>query len=385
MAMKYMLSFIGLIISVSMAAQDVTIKSGTTLSITTGTTFTVGNALTNDGTLVNNGSILIGGQWVNNGTYTPGTGAITFNSTAPVQVINHNAQAFNTLTISGGGVKQFLADIVISDELILTDGILESSNNAKINFGATASFSGGSDVAHIKGTVQRSGQGTLIFPIGNGTTYLPVELMNAGTGTNAIVTLHEISNEVLTGDNSLASPSDQRYWELNLQGGSLAQSQIRLPASGENFASLDNVVVASSATALGPYASLGSSDFTGTPASGSVLSELAPTVAYYTLAARNTDKTITVYNGVSMSENGKNDFLRIVNIEQYPNNTVSIFNRWGDRVFQKEEYNNSSPDKRFGGISDDGNVLPSGTYFYSINLGDGSAAITGYLQLKSKE
>lgn len=364
------------------AAQDVTITPGTIVTISSGTPLTIGNALTNDGTLVNNGSILIGGQWVNNGTYTPGSGAITFNSTAPVQVINHNAQAFNTLTISGGGVKQFLADITINDELILTDGILESSNNAKINFGATAAFSGGSDASHIKGTVQRTGQGDLIFPVGNGTNYLPVELINAGAGTNASFTLHEITNEVLTRDNSIASISDQRYWELTLQGGSLSQSKTKLPANGEGFSNLDGVVVAGSAAALGPYASLGNSGFTGTPASGSVLSEDAPTVAFYALAAVNTDNTINVYNAVSVFEDGKNDFLRILNIEQYPNSAVSIFNRWGDRVFQMKAYENAVPDKRFNGLSDAGNVLPSGTYFYSINLGDGSETKTGYLHLK---
>lgn len=377
--------FIGLILIsafIDATAQNVTINTGTTLSITSGTSFTIGNALTNNGTLVNNGSILIGGQWINNGTYTPGTGAITFNSTAPVQVINHNAQAFNTLTISGGGVKQFLADIIINDELILTDGVLESSNNAKISFGTSATLSGGSDASHIKGTVQRLGQGDLLFPIGNGTIYLPVELINAGSGTNAAFTLREISNEVLTRDNLLASISDQRYWELSLQGGNLSQSRIKLPSNTEAFSSLDGVVVAGSAAALGPYTSLGSSDFTGTPTSGSVLSEGAPTVAFYALAAVNSDNSITVFNAVSVFEDGKNDYLQILNIEQHPDNEVRIFNRWGDSVFQMKGYNNSDQDKRFNGLSDAGNVLPSGTYFYSIKLGDGSEATTGYLHLK---
>ncbi|HMR56686.1 MAG TPA: gliding motility-associated C-terminal domain-containing protein, partial [Cyclobacteriaceae bacterium] len=219
-------------------------------------------------------------------------------------------------------------------------------------------------------------------PIGNGTTYLPVTVVAAGAGTNASLTLHEISNEVLTGNNSVATLSDQRYWELSLQGGNLSQSKIQLPASNENFSGLDNIVVAGSTTALGPYSSLGSSDFAGTPVSGSVLSELAPTVSFYALAAANNDNTITVFNAVSILEDGKNDYLQILNIEQYPNSAVSIFNRWGDRIFQMKGYSNSNRDKRFNGLSDAGNVLPSGTYFYSINLGDGSETTTGYLHLK---
>ncbi|GIL24209.1 MAG: hypothetical protein BroJett042_27220 [Bacteroidota bacterium] len=363
-------------------AQDVLITPGTTVTISAGTPLAITNALTNNGVLVNNGSILIGGQWVNNGTYTPGTGAITFNSTAPVQVINHNAQAFNSLTISGGGVKQFLADITINDELVLTDGILESSNNAKINFGSTATFSGGSDASHIKGIVQRTGQGDLIFPIGNGNVYLPVQLNDVGADITAAVTLHEISGEVLTGDNTLASLSNQRYWSLNLLSGNLSQGKIVLPAASENFTDLTQVVVAGSSTALGPYTTLGSSNFTGTPSAGTVFSELAPTTAFYALAAANTENTINVYNAVSVLEDGKNDFLRILNIEQYSNSAVSIFNRWGDRVFQMKGYNNNDRNKRFNGLSDAGVALPSGTYFYSINLGDGSETKTGYLHLK---
>jgi len=180
----------------------------------------------------------------------------------------------------------------------------------------------------------------------------------------------------------VATLSDQRYWELSLQGGNLSQSKIQLPASNENFSGLDNIVVAGSTIALGPYSSLGSSDFAGTPVSGSVLSELAPTVSFYALAAANNDNTITVFNAVSILEDGKNDYLQILNIEQYPNSAVSIFNRWGDRIFQMKGYSNSNRDKRFNGLSDAGNVLPSGTYFYSINLGDGSETTTGYLHLK---
>ncbi|MBX2899837.1 MAG: gliding motility-associated C-terminal domain-containing protein [Cyclobacteriaceae bacterium] len=369
-------------ISIRAFAQDVLIKPSTTVTITAGTTFAIGNALTNDGTLVNNGSILIGGQWVNNGTYTPGTGAITFNSTAPVQVINHNAQAFNRLTISGGGTKQFLADIVINQELILTNGILESANNAKINFANVATLSGGSDASHIKGSVQRSGQGDLLFPIGNGLVYLPVELLSTPAVTTATLTLHELSNQTLTGNSSLATLSDKRYWELAVQSGSLTQSRIKLPARNESFSSLDNVVVAGSAVATGPYASLESSDFTGSPVSGSVISGVAPTSVFYTLAAASTDASIKVYNAVSVFEDGKNDFLQIENIDRFPNNTVSIFNRWGDRVFQVKGYNNNDRTKRFAGLSTAGNILPSGTYFYTVNPGDGSEAITGYLHLK---
>jgi len=65
----------------------------------------------------------------------------------------------------------------------------------------------------------------------------------------------------------------------------------------------------------------------------------------------------------------------------YPDNQVTIYNRWGDRVFDMPNYDNDQ--KSFKGESNlTGNKLPSGTYFYSIDLKDNKKPTTGYLVLK---
>ena len=90
---------------------------------------------------------------------------------------------------------------------------------------------------------------------------------------------------------------------------------------------------------------------------------------------------IVVYNAVSPNGNGKHDFLEIVNITAFPNNQVNIFNRWGDMVYEVKGYDNGN--KAFKGVSNLGgkNELPEGTYYYSINLNDGSFTISGFLVL----
>ena len=116
-------------------------NNGSTIALE-GAQLTVGEGLVNNGTIINNGDILISGAWINNGTYNPGVGQITFNSSA-LQTVNHNDQSFKRLTISGGGEKRFLADITIEDELVLQDGNLISENGAKIVFVPDAILSGG--------------------------------------------------------------------------------------------------------------------------------------------------------------------------------------------------------------------------------------------------
>jgi len=88
---------------------------------------------------------------------------------------------------------------------------------------------------------------------------------------------------------------------------------------------------------------------------------------------------IVVYNAVSPNGDGKHDFLEIANIAAFPNNQVKIFNRWGDNVFEIAGYDNQS--RIFVGLSDSGNELPEGTYYYSINLNDGSNTLSGFLVL----
>lgn len=90
---------------------------------------------------------------------------------------------------------------------------------------------------------------------------------------------------------------------------------------------------------------------------------------------------IIVYNAIAPNSTGDNKYMRIMNLPD-TRNKVSIFNRWGDKVFEVTNYDNESSPSRFEGISTGGKELPSGTYFYKIEFGDGRKELTGYLALK---
>jgi gliding motility-associated-like protein len=93
--------------------------------------------------------------------------------------------------------------------------------------------------------------------------------------------------------------------------------------------------------------------------------------------------SISVYNAVSPNGDGKNDilYLEFIDvIEETRDNKVIIFNRWGSAVFEVEDYNNTT--NVFSGRNNNGNELPSGTYFYRIEYGGSRKADTGYLSLK---
>ncbi len=85
-----------------------------------------------------------------------------------------------------------------------------------------------------------------------------------------------------------------------------------------------------------------------------------------------------IYNGFTPNGDGVNEFFYIDHIERFTNNKVFIYNRWGNIVFETTNYNNltNAWDGRVKGT-----VVPNGTYFYVINLNDGSEPKKGWLEI----
>lgn len=81
------------------------------------------------------------------------------------------------------------------------------------------------------------------------------------------------------------------------------------------------------------------------------------------------------------NNDGVNDFFVIKNIEQYPNNKILIFNRWGNKVWEAGPYLNNWDGTCEFGITIGGNDLPVGTYFYIIELGEDLPVMKGYVYL----
>jgi gliding motility-associated-like protein len=87
---------------------------------------------------------------------------------------------------------------------------------------------------------------------------------------------------------------------------------------------------------------------------------------------------------LSPNGDGINDFLSIKNIENFPENKLSVMNAGGVKVFESLGYDNMS--KIFDGHTGTGALMPRGTYFYMLQYKDKvSGAIkskTGFLVLK---
>ena len=78
--------------------------------------------------------------------------------------------------------------------------------------------------------------------------------------------------------------------------------------------------------------------------------------------------SISAPNGITPNGDGLNEelFFEVLNNvspETYPDNEIIIFNRWGDIVYTQKPYLNN-----WTGLTDSGQELPHGTYYYILRL-----------------
>ncbi|MEM9075584.1 MAG: gliding motility-associated C-terminal domain-containing protein, partial [Bacteroidota bacterium] len=84
----------------------------------------------------------------------------------------------------------------------------------------------------------------------------------------------------------------------------------------------------------------------------------------------------TLCNIFSPNGDGINDTLRFVDPNnEFPNNRLEVFDRYGNSVFEANSYDGS-----WDGTGDNGD-LPLGTYFYVLDLGNGTEPQRGWIQI----
>jgi gliding motility-associated-like protein len=104
----------------------------------------------------------------------------------------------------------------------------------------------------------------------------------------------------------------------------------------------------------------GTYSFTITDSLGNLISQSA------TILPSNEPCPISIHHAFSPNQDQLNDYFIIDGIENYPENKVAFFNRWGNLIWESEQYDNKT--KVWDGKDQLGNLLSEGTYFYIIEI-----------------
>ena len=91
---------------------------------------------------------------------------------------------------------------------------------------------------------------------------------------------------------------------------------------------------------------------------------------------------LTVYNEISPNGDGVNDYFHVDCIEQFPGNSVIIYNRYGNVVYSADGYQNDWDGvANVTGVIGKGEPLPTGTYYYLLKIEEKDFESSGWIYI----
>ena len=273
-----------------------------------------------------------------------------------------------------------------------------------LNFMEDGFFTGESDVSKVTGFAEVNNRSVFSFPVGDEQQLRPLTMNAQGAAPSAICAyffenpsapssiLESFDTEEKV--NNIGEVSEREFWILQ----SSVPTQVTISWNtrsnliGIPNATAESLIVVGWSKASNQWVIIGNAAFSGDITNGFVTSETFVPNDYAAITFGTvplpTD-TFAVNNPtlgnyfLSPNGDGTNDFLVIDGMEESPNNSLHIFNRYGQKVFEKINYTNE-----FRGVANTGSMVPSpanglpeGVYFYLVTLDDLGLEYTGFLFL----
>jgi len=344
---------------------------------------------TTDGVVFNDGEFQFYKNYVNNGLFTH-TSNLTTSKTAflgsETQIIagaqpsKHYGVVFNNT--QSGHRFQLKSDMIIDGVSDFTRGIvtIDSLAGGSMLFTTDGSTINTSDSSFVIGTVEKEGNKMFTFPIGENQYYRLLGIGAPPRVADHFQAKYYLENPTTTRPEELRTGilkaiDTNEYWTLQTNND---QSHVIITLSWHENTTPQNLLNDKESLRVvrwNAQRSLWVDEGGIVDLSSKTVTTSVPVEEYgiFTLGLAKKElilpDDVVVYNYVSTNGNGKNDFLLIDNIERYSNNRVEIFNRYGAKVFETENYGNGNV---FKGYSE-GRVtmskdqkLPSGTYYYVL-------------------
>ena len=390
------------------------------LKVASGTEVSTYFDFTNDasGNVLNDGSMYFYGNYQNEGLFSYTTnstmGYVVFEGLMPgiQQIAGNSPSSFYDVLFNKSGKEhsfRLTNDIATAGTVNLLNGVvfMDKASGGAFVFLKGATHINTSDKSHVNGEVTKTGNESFKYPVGDGGYYrfagisAPVALAETYTGEyifqnsdaqyphkdkTGIIELIDnkeywIINQATQTDNSvLVTLSwDERTTPKDLTAKPQALHIVRWDEKQQLWVDEGGIVDESNKTVTTPVNVEGFGVFT----LGRIKeSSLNP-------------GDVVIYNGVTPDGDGKNDYFIIDNIGYFPNNHVSIYNRWGRKVFETQGYD--SHGNVFRGYAEGvsvvgkGEKLPTGTYYYVVEYlydRDGASQWVkkvGYLHLENND
>jgi hypothetical protein len=210
------------------------VASGT-ITLTDDLNLTANLAILSGATLnSNNKNISVGSNWTNSGgTFTAGTGSVTFTGSGNKAITRTvsgaaSTETFTNLAFNRESGRITLGSIVqVNTSMTLTKGKIVSATGKHLSFADNATCTGGGDGAYVCGPVRKTGNDAFVFPLGDtllvdSVAWHPLGISAPGAAGDVFEGMYRAVNQTsgtVKADN-LEAISSSENWTLNRLVGS---------------------------------------------------------------------------------------------------------------------------------------------------------------------
>ena len=180
--------------------------------------------LTNNGTLTNQGVLSLQANLTNTSTFSSAQGTVQLEGAVSQTVSSPTALTIQVLNLknTAGGVGIVLATpLLVTQSASFSAGVMQTTAANLLVFADNAQAIGAGDVSHVVGPVQKIGDDSFTYPIGNITTYRPAYIGPQATATDVFTAQYFESSP--PANSSLVctqAVSSQEYWQITHTVGS---------------------------------------------------------------------------------------------------------------------------------------------------------------------
>ena len=257
-----------------------------------------------------------------------------------------NPLSIGKLSMNGGNYT-LLGDFTVSDELVFTSGNLIVD---KVASAGTLTYTGakdldGSDQSFVNGRIFIKGSsGPRTFPIGNAKGYFPVAIENgdANVPLGFEVVASNPSTVGFATSQTVKGVFPDHFWEFSIggTGNSFGGSLLSLSSNlTSDFFVADGdpiILEKEGAGTIASQKSLGGSVNSPFISGSNPMSGLGK---YYALAKADV-VTVFIHKLITPDKDDQNDALFIAGIDAYPENEVTLLDRWGVVVANWKNFKN---------------------------------------------
>lgn len=340
---------------------------------------------------------------IDDGVFNENRGLAGFYSPNRLTISGSSNPIFDDIEIvaENGLVLETWVGITNNANFVLGD-VITSKNNSDnyLNFIGNSFFNGTGNTSHVNGYVGASTKEMITFPVGDGNRLRHLTLTSSAVNSLARCTYYfEDPNEPISLTQQFDTSnkafddlqiSNFEFWRLEGNQPSVVTLTWDVDSNASSLAeNPDNLLVVGWSKSEGRWERLGNSLVSGNLQAGNITSETFVPDDYEILTLGGTDDllepfTVLDLDNYFLTPNGDsvNDFLLIDGIENAPNNTLNIYNRYGVLVYSKLNYFNEFNGKsnRNGVIKKDAS-LASGIYFYILTVSDTREKYQGYMYI----